>query len=130
MNEWMHPEADHEERLASFFQGDVQARLLFDAIQARISSLGACKVVVSKTQVAFRRRIGFAWVWIPGRALRRPAAPLVLSVALRRRDASLRWKSVVEPVPGRFMHHLEVFAEKIIDDEVLTWLKEAYDCAV
>jgi hypothetical protein len=47
--------------------------------------------------------------------LRREAAPLVLSVFLWRRDASPRWKSVVEPVSGRFTHHLELGAVSPVD---------------
>ncbi len=125
----MHPDADLEERLAYFFRWDAQARQLFEAIHERILSMGECHVVVAKTQLVFRRRTGFAWVWIPGHALRRPAAPLVLSVALHRRDESGRWKSVVEPYPGRFMHHLEVFTMDNIDDEVQGWLSEAFAIA-
>ena len=32
---------------------------------------------------------------------------------------------VVEPRPGRFMHHLEVTTPEAIDDEVIRWLNEA-----
>mgnify|MGYP001765576653 CR=1 FL=1 len=81
---------------------------------------------MTKSQVAFRRRRAFAWVWMPGIYLRRPAAPLVLTVALSRRDDSARWKQVVEPAPGRFVHHLELYAPKDLDDEVAAWLGEAW----
>jgi hypothetical protein len=53
----------------------------------------------------------------------------VLTVALRRRDTSPRWKEIVEPVPGRFTHHLELFTAAGIDDQVRTWLHEAWDAA-
>src|SRR5690625_8029723 len=42
-------------------------------------------VRVSKSQVAFRRRRGFAYLWTPGQYLRRPAAPVVLSIATDKR---------------------------------------------
>jgi hypothetical protein len=56
-------------------------------------------------------------------------APLVLSVALRRRDESPRWKEIVEPAPGRFMHHLALYSPAEIDGAVLRWLQEAWEQA-
>jgi hypothetical protein len=66
---------------------------------------------------------------MPDRYLGAGHAPLVLSVALRRRDASSRWKEVVEPAPGRFMHHLELRELADIDDEARAWLAEAWEAA-
>jgi hypothetical protein len=53
----------------------------------------------------------------------------VLTLALRRRDSSPRWKEIVEPRPGRFTHHLELRSAADIDDKVLGWLQEAWDAA-
>jgi hypothetical protein len=86
-------------------------------------------VRVTKSQVAFRRTRAFAWAWMPGMYLRGDTAPLVLSVALRRRDASPRWKEIVEPAPGRFMHHLALYSPTEIDGDVLRWLQEAWEQA-
>ena len=36
------------------------------------------------------------------------------------------WKEVVETAHGRFMHHLELRDQSVIDDQVLDWLREAY----
>jgi len=44
------------------------------------------------------------------------------------RDAP-RWKQVVEPAPGRFMHHLELRTVEDIDERVRGWLREACDAA-
>jgi hypothetical protein len=66
---------------------------------------------------------------MPGKYLHREAAPLVLSIALRRRDTSPRWKQVVEPYPGRFMHHLELYSVEQLDEEVQALLVEAWDLA-
>jgi hypothetical protein len=33
----------------------------------------------------------------------------------------------MEPTPGHFTHHLELYAVKDIDAEVCTWLKEAWE---
>ena len=50
----------------------------------------------------------------------------MLTLSLQRRDPSPRWKEVVEPAPGRFTHHLELYTTADIDDEVLDWLREAW----
>jgi hypothetical protein len=84
------------------------------------------KLRVTKSQVAFWRRSAFAWAWMPGKYLRRKTAPLVLTVGLRRRDTSPRWKQIVEPHPGRYTHHLELYSVEQIDDEVKSWLQEAW----
>ena len=55
-------------------------------------------------------------------------APWVLTVALRRRGPSPPWKKVVEPVPGRFPHHLELSAPNQIDDG-RAWRHEAWKAA-
>lgn len=83
------------------------------------------EVRTSRSQVAFRRRRGFAVLWRPGRHLAHPGAEVVLSVLLERRADSPRWKEVVQPAPGRWQHHLEVHAATDIDDEVRGWLHEA-----
>ena len=86
--------------LDEFFAGGDASRQLFDALQAEISALGNVELRVTKSQVAFRWRIAFAWAWMPGQYLRRKVAPLVLTLSLRRRDASPRWKEIVGPTPG------------------------------
>ncbi|MBI5568043.1 MAG: hypothetical protein HY870_24305 [Chloroflexi bacterium] len=62
---------------------------------------------------------------LPKQYLRR-AAPLVLTLGFRCRDASPRWKEIVEPRPGRFTHHLELWSLTDIDDEVREWLRAAW----
>ncbi|MFO7544431.1 MAG: DUF5655 domain-containing protein [Trueperaceae bacterium] len=74
-----------------------------------------------------RRMLAFAWAWVPRRYLRNANAPLVLSVALRRREPLPRWKEVVGPSLGRFMHHLELRASDAVDLEILGWLREAWE---
>lgn len=80
---------------------------------------------VTASQVALRRRRGFAWLWLPERYLRRPVAEVVLSIALGRHDPSPRFKEVVRPARAHWMDHLEVGGPAEIDDEVAAWLREA-----
>jgi hypothetical protein len=109
-----------------FFEGQDKSRQLFEALRRMVDAIGAADLRVTKSQIAFRRRRAFAWMWLPGKYLRGRYAPLVLTLSLRRRDASPRWKEIVEPSPGRFTHHLEVFSTQDIDDQVRDWLREAW----
>ena len=112
-----------------FLTGQSDSRRIFDALHAAVDAIGPVEVRVTKSQVAFRRRRAFAFAWRPGAYLRGQVAPLVLTLALRRRDPSPRWKEVVEPYPGRFTHHLELRSPTEIDDEVRAWLEEAWAAA-
>lgn len=112
-----------------FFAGHDESRCLFDRVREVVTSIGSAQVRVTTSQVAFRRRTGFAFIWMPGQYLRGAGVPLVLAVGLRRRDGSARWKQVVEPAPSRFTHHLELRAQSEVDDEVRGWLAEAWETA-
>ena len=113
--------------LDAFFAGrEPASRSLFEAVRVAVEVVGPAEIRATKSQVAFRRRFGFAWVWIPGQYLRGKTAPLVLTIDLHRRDASPRWKEVVEPRLGRFTHHLELYSGDQIDGEVREWLHEAW----
>lgn len=110
-----------------FFAGHPHSRQLFEAVRREVEALGESSMRVSKSQIAFKRRRGFAWAWMPEHYLKRKAALLVLSLSLPRRDASPRWKEIVEPYPGRFMHHLELYETSEIDEQVRNWLREAWE---
>lgn len=113
----------------AFFEGREESRHIFEALRATIESLSSMTMSVTKSQVAFRRRKAFAWAWIPARHLRGKQAPLLLTLALHRRDSSARWKEVVEPRPGRFTHHMELNSPKDLDAEVRAWIEEAWAAA-
>jgi hypothetical protein len=82
----------------------------------------------TRSQVALRRRRGFAYLWHPGHYVRSDV-PAVLSIALPAQVSSPRFKEVVHPAPGIWMHHLELDDPAQVDDEVLGWLHAAYDAA-
>jgi hypothetical protein len=116
--------------VAAFFRGRPAARRLFAAVRETIAGVGPSTMRITKSQIAFRRKRGFAWAWTPDRWLRASdVAPLVLSIALPRRVRSARWKEVVEPQPRRFMHHLELHDAGDVDGEVRAWLQEAWVAA-
>jgi len=112
--------------LDDFFAGYSDSRCIFNAVRQAIEALGPSTMTVTRSQVAFRRRRPFAWAWIPDRYLHGGHAPLVLSLALKYRHPSPRWKQVVEPAPGKFMHHLELNSPVDLDDEVVQWISQAW----
>jgi hypothetical protein len=115
--------------LAEYFADEPKSERLFHAVQKAIDAAGSTRTRVTKSQVSFLRRTAFAWVWMPRMYLGHRAAPLVVTLALRRRDRSPRWKEVVEPRPGRFVHHLELQRSRDVDAEVRAWIQEAWDQA-
>ncbi len=113
--------------IGEFFAGSPVGAAVFGWTSGVVAGLGPAVVRLTRTQVAFRHRIGFAWLWLPGTWLTHPDAQVVLSLGLRQHLSSPRWKQVVEPHPGRWMHHLEVRDPRELDDEVAGWVAAAYD---
>lgn len=111
--------------VTEFFAGHPLGEQVFDRVWPVLAPWPDCTVRVSRSQVAFRRRRGLAWLWLPGQYLDRPAAEVVLSVALGRRDPSPRWKEVAHPASAHWIHHLEIRQASDVDDEVDGWLREA-----
>jgi hypothetical protein len=112
-----------------FFAGFEDGKGLFVSLNKVVEKLGNVVLRVTKSQIAFARKKAFAWAWTPRRHLmgNSKVAPLVLSIGLRQRDPSPRWKEIVEPHPGRFMHHLELWSAADIDEEVRGWLGTAWE---
>ena len=113
--------------LDEFFADQPLSRQIYEAVYRALRDLGPLEPRITKSQIAFKHSRDFAWVWMPEQHLRRKAAPLVLSLAFTNRDPSPRWKEIVEPRPGRFMHHLELYSPAEVDDEVGVWMREAWD---
>lgn len=114
---------------ADYFRGHSLALALHQKVATTISRIGPAQTKVSKSQVGFNREHPFAATWRASRYLGREQAPLVLSIDLRRRDTSPRWKEVVEPSPGHFTHHLELHSLAEVDDFVRARLTEAWEQA-
>jgi hypothetical protein len=110
----------------SFFVGHPVAYEAYRVLRSMIEAIGPVEVRTTRSQVAFRRRRGFAYLWFPVAFARRPGVEVVLSIGLSRHDASTRWKQVAHPARGTWMHHLEVHALGDLDDSVRAWLGEAY----
>jgi hypothetical protein len=104
------------------------ARLARRASKA-IAGIGASTSRTGRSQISFRRRRAFAWIWAPQQYLGTTAASLVISLALPKRLRSRRWKEVISPRPGWYVHHLEVRSGSDIDEQVRLWLRLAWEAA-
>lgn len=120
-----HVDTDAERGPEDLFAGFPRGLAVCRAVQEAVRTLGEATVDVTRSQVAFRRRRGFAYVWRPGQYVRSDV-PAVLSLALPREVASGRFKEVVHPSAAVWMHHLELHDPAELDHEVLGWLAEAY----
>jgi hypothetical protein len=108
------------------FVGHVDALAAYERVASILERCGPVEVRVSKSQVAFRRRRGFAYLWMPGRWLAHPGAEVVLSIALNRELDSPRFKEIAHPARWVWMHHLEIQSVGDLDVQVEEWLEEAY----
>lgn len=111
-----------------YFAGAPDALGLYQAAERMAAEPGPHEVRVGKSQISFRRRRGYAYLWRPGVYVNSPV-PLVLSLALPRNLGSPRFKQVVHPAKGTWMHHLELTDSSQLDAEVRGWLLEAYEAA-
>ena len=102
---------------------------VFHKLQQAMNGFGDVQVRVSKSQLTFRRKRGFAYLWMPGQYLRNATAEVVLSIALGRHDASVRFKQVVHPATKHWIHHLEIHAIGDVDGQVHNWMREAAERA-
>jgi hypothetical protein len=111
-----------------FFDGHPDGLAIYRRVADLIDGLGEAEVRVSKSQIAFRARRGFAYLWRPGQYVDNDV-PAVLSIPLPAEHKSKRLKSVVHPSPKVWMHHLEIMDPDQVDDEVARWLRDDYDAA-
>jgi hypothetical protein len=109
-----------------FFAGHPFGLQAFDLLRRTIQGFGPVQIRTTVSQVAFRHKRGFAYLWLPGRWLKNPAAEVVLSLALPRRLDSERFKEIVHPTKGIWIHHLELRRLADLNQELAEWLQEAY----
>lgn len=118
-----------QETIRAFFGDAGIGFAVYERTRRVLAGLDDVTVRVSKSQVAFRRRRGFAYLWRPRRYLRGAQVDVVLSIALAREDRSARFKEVAHPAPRVWIHHLELRDVDEIDDEIEALLLEAASLA-
>ena len=107
-----------------FFAARPEELELYERFRARLlSEVGEVRVKVSKTQISFSGKHGFAFVSHPRRKNDRG---IVVSFGLFHQQQSARIFCAAEPYPNRWTHHVLVQTADEIDGELMEWLKEAY----
>lgn len=119
---------DGERGPEDLFRGRPEGLAICRRVEQAVTAIGGASVTVTKSQVAFRRRRGFAYVWRPGQYVN-SQVPAVLSIALPHEVTSDRIKSVVHPSTNVWMHHIELDDVRQVDDQVRGWLEDAYASA-
>ena len=112
--------------IAEFFADSPEALAIHSALVACVSNIGEAEFRISKSQIGLFRKHVFAAIWKPKQYLKGKRPPLVLSIYLKRRDDSCRWKEIVEPAKGRFTHHVELASSEDVDDFIAARLREAW----
>ena len=111
-----------------FFSGHEAAIPIYEKLENRIlAAIPDVKVKVSKTQISFSHKRGFAFVSFNPcrRAKERPEVWMTVSFGLRYQKQSPRIDVATEPYPNRWTHHVMVGSVDEIDDELMAWLIEA-----
>ena len=112
-----------------FFDGKPLELSLYQALFQRMEAeFSDASVNVQKSQISFYNKHLFAATSLPVRRKKDwPDHCIVVTIGLSYRLASPRAAVAVEPYPSRWTHHILVSQEEQIDDELLCWLREAYD---
>ena len=116
------------EDILFFFNQHMEALPLYEALEELVlKEIGNVRITVRKTQISFYNKHLFACVSFMGVRKKKdcPAAWIVVTLGLNRRLDSSRIEAVSEPYPNRWTHHLLLSDVKELDEELLSWLKEA-----
>ena len=113
---------------ALFFDEHPEAFPLYKALEDRIlADIRDVNIKVQKSQIAFANRHNFAFVsFLPVRkAKERPKVYITVTFGLDYKKESPRVDVATEPYPNRWTHHMLISSVDEIDDELMSWIKEA-----
>ncbi|MGE0058640.1 MAG: DUF5655 domain-containing protein [Dehalococcoidia bacterium] len=112
----------------TIFVGVPRAEALYEVVRAYIESLGGdVRVEPKRTQISFKAKTGFAYVWRPQVwGIKRPEDSIVLSFDAGRKIEDARIEESTEARPGRWVHHVLIEKKGDLDATVKRWLREAY----
>ena len=117
----MHPDAP------LFFSAAPEALPLYDAFEAALlRCIPATNIRVQKTQITFSGRRVYGCVSHP-RAKAQRGGLLVTFGLGRPLEENSRVIYRSEPYPNRFTHHVLLQDESGLDEELMAWLREAYE---
>ena len=111
-----------------FFAKDPAALPLYEAFETRVlAEVDNVTIRVQKTQITCTNPKVFAAVsFLPvRRKAQRPDHYITVTLGLNRRLDSPRVDAASEPDPARWTHHLLISSPEEIDDELMSWVREA-----
>ena len=112
-----------------FFDGKPEELALYEALLDRLAGIGIFTPVVHKTHISLKNRRVFACVSmlrvLPKKLL--PSRFLVLTLGLPYPLDSPRIAVKTEAQPNRWTHHIVLGSADELDDELLNWLRQAYE---
>ena len=117
-----------DSNILSFFDKHIDALPLYEAFESRIiKEIENVRIKVQKSQISFYNAHLFACVSFARiRKKKDLSLPfIVVTIGLNHRLDSPRIEIATEPYPNRWTHHLLVVDVKEVDDELLSWIKEA-----
>ena len=114
-----------------FFDGKPVELALYEALFRHLETeLSDASVKVQKSQISFYGRHLFGAASLPVRRKKNwPEHCIVVTIGLPHQLRSPRVAVAVEPYPGRWTHHVLISQEEQIDEELMGWLREAYEFA-
>ena len=121
-----------EQHTLFFFNEHPEALPLYRAFEERLlAELEGVIIQPQKSQITLKNRRVFGAVsFLAARKAKdRPAPYITITLGLNRWEGSPRIDQASEPYPGRWTHHLVIGSAEEIDDELMAWVREAYDFA-
>lgn len=112
-----------------FFDGHPAELALYEALFRRMDgAFPEGTVKVQKSQISFYGRHLFAAASLPVRRKKGwPEHCLLVTFGLPERLDDPRIAAAVEPYPNRWTHHVVVSRLQEIDEQLMAWIREAYE---
>ena len=121
----------YEADVLRYFDQKPQEAALYEALFQRLCDVVPdASVKVQKSQISFYGRRLFAAASIPVRRKKSwPEHCLLVTFGLASRLDSPRIAVAVEPYPNRWTHHVVIDRPEQLDEELMGWVRDAYDLA-
>lgn len=111
-----------------FFDKHMESLPLYEAFEEKImKEIENVQRKVQKSQISFYNKHLFACVSFARARKKKDCPPIfiVVTFGLDHRVESPRIEIATEPYPNRWTHHLLISDIRELDDELLSWIKEA-----
>ena len=121
----------YEADVLRYFDQKPREAALYEALFQRLcGAVPDASVKVQRSQISFYGRHLFAAASIPVRRKKSwPDHCLLVTFGLAFRLDSPRIAVAVEPYPNRWTHHVVIDRPEQLDEELMGWLRDAYNFA-